>query len=387
MFKFKGVEKYFCAVIFILLLCPCNLFSQHHADSAAVKSKDSLSKFDRFNQKAEHLFKILPVPIVTYSSEAGNTFGLAKFNLIKLSKTDTISNPSKVSGVFTMSTKGRINASLSTELVMKENKYIVLSYINYKKTPEYIFGIGNDVSVENLEEIETNRIKFVANGLVMVKQFLYVGLGIEITNYFDLKIDSNSVLYQQNVSGTAGGSSNGINFNVAYDTRKSRYNPTQGIYIFSNFGIHPSFIGSKYQFNKYFFDIRKYYTTWHKQVLAMQATTTWTDGDIPFYDLALMGGDSRMRGYYEGAIRDKVLIDAQVEYRVPVWNIFGVAAWVGTGRVAESYSKMNIDGFRISYGAGLRIRVDSKNNSNMRFDFGFGPHGIKGVYINFAEAF
>jgi outer membrane protein assembly factor BamA len=379
--------KIFLIVPVFVLLSAGNLISQEKVDTTVAKPQDSLSKFDRFNKKAEHLFKILPVPIVTYSSEAGNTFGLAKFNLIKLSKTDTISNPSKVSGVFTMSTKGRINASLSTELVMKENKYIVLSYINYKKTPEYIFGIGNDVSVENLEEIETNRIKFVANGLVLVKKFLYLGVGLEITNYFDLTIDSNSVLYTQKVSGTAGGSSNGLNFNAAYDSRKNRYNPTQGIYIFTNFGIHPSFMGSKYQFSKYFFDIRKYYTTWHKQVLAMQATTTWTDGDIPFYDLALMGGDNRMRGYYEGAIRDKVLIDAQVEYRVPIWNIFGLAAWVGTGRVAESYSKMNIDGFRLSYGAGLRIRVDSKNNANMRFDFGFGPNGIKGAYINFAEAF
>ncbi len=379
--------KLICVLLVPFMLICQDINAQANADTISVAKTEKVSKFDKFNKSAEHLFKILPVPIVTYSSEAGNVFGLAKFNLIKLSKTDTISNPSKVSGVFTVSTKGRINASLSTELVMKENKYIVLSYVNYKKTPEYIFGIGNDINVENVEEIETNRIKFVANGLVMVRKFLYVGLGLEITNYFDLQIDSNSVLYKQNVSGTEGGASNGLNFNAAYDSRKNRYNPSQGIYIFTNFGIHPEFVGSKYQFSKYFLDIRKYYTTWHKQVLAVQATTTWTDGDIPFYDLALLGGDNRMRGYYEGAIRDRVLIDAQVEYRMPVWNIFGLTAWIGTGRVAESYSKMNIDGFRLSYGGGLRIRVDSKNNANMRFDFGFGPRGVSGVYINFAEAF
>src|SRR4029079_5803908 len=103
--------------------------------------KDSLSGFDSFNKKAEHLFKILPVPLYSYSTEAGNTFGLAKFNLFDLSKKDTVSKPSKLSEVVTFSSKGRVNASVTTELVFHQNKYVILSYINYKKQPEYIFGI------------------------------------------------------------------------------------------------------------------------------------------------------------------------------------------------------------------------------------------------------
>ena len=60
----------------------------------------------------------------------------------------------------------------------------------------------------------------------------------------------------------------------------------------------------------------------------MQATTSYTSGDVPFYDLALLGGEDRMRGYYKGALRDKVLFDTQVEYRMPVWNIFGITTWI-----------------------------------------------------------
>ena len=102
-------------------------------DSTAA-AKDSLSKFDRFNQKAEALFKILPVPLYSYSTEAGNIFGLAKFNLFHLSKNDTVSKPSKLSEVATFSSKGRVNISVSTELVFNKNKNIILAYINYKKT-------------------------------------------------------------------------------------------------------------------------------------------------------------------------------------------------------------------------------------------------------------
>ncbi|RYY10989.1 MAG: hypothetical protein EOO04_36010 [Chitinophagaceae bacterium] len=72
------------------------------ADTTAAKPP---TKFDQFNKKMEHLFKILPAPIISYSPEAGNIFGLAKNNIIELSKKDTISKPSKLSEVITFSTK------------------------------------------------------------------------------------------------------------------------------------------------------------------------------------------------------------------------------------------------------------------------------------------
>jgi hypothetical protein len=37
------------------------------------------------NDKMEALFKIIPVPLYSYSTEAGHTFGLAKYNLLDLS--------------------------------------------------------------------------------------------------------------------------------------------------------------------------------------------------------------------------------------------------------------------------------------------------------------
>jgi outer membrane translocation and assembly module TamA len=100
-----------------------------------------------------------------------------------------------------------------------------------------------------------------------------------------------------------------------------------------------------------------------------------------------MGGDSQMRGYYLGALRDHVLVDGQMEYRMPVWGIFGATTWIATGRVAHAYNDLQFQDWWLSYGVGFRVRVDTKSNVNMRVDFGFGPGGITGTYINFAEAF
>ena len=349
--------------------------------------KDSVSGFDAFNKKMEALFKIIPVPIITYSSDAGNIFGLAKFNLIHLSKKDTISKPSKLSEVGTISTKGRINVSVSTELVFDENKYVVISYVNYKKQPEYIFGIGNDVSRDSAEQVQYERFQFVATGLRLVAKDFYAGIGVDVANYFNIQPDSNSFLIRDKVSGLNGGLCLGLGVAGAYDSRDNRYNAYKGAYIISTMLFYSKALGSAYEFQKFSLDTRKYFNPWLRHVIALQATTTYCHGDVPFFQLAQMGGDSQMRGYYQGAYRDNVLVDAQVEYRMPVWNIFGVTTFFGVGQVGGQYSDISLNGFHLSFGGGLRIRVDSKNNTNLRFDMGFGPGGISGFYINFGEAF
>jgi hypothetical protein len=355
-------------------------------DTTAVKT-DSLSKFESTNAKMEALFKIIPVPLYSYSTEAGHTFGLAKFNLIDLSKNDTISSASKISEVLTFSTLGRVNVSVATELNWHNGRYMVTGYINYKKQPEYILGIGNDVSIDDVEEISFTRLKFVNYFLIQALKKLYIGLGVDLTNYTDIEYDSASFLVEDNVLGAEGGTSTGLGFAAVYDSRDNRYNAYKGWYLALKSMTFPSWMGNPYLYSSYSLDARTYINAWYKHVIALQATTAWRNNDVPFYELAMMGGEDQMRGYYKGALRDNVLVDCQLEYRMPVWKIFGITGFVGTGRVAHSYSDISFDGFWLSYGLGLRIKVDSEHNTNLRFDWGFGPGGVNGFYINFAEAF
>jgi len=346
---------------------------------------DSLSKFDKFNQKAEKLFKILPVPMYSYSSDAGNIFGLAKFNVFSTNKADTSLFPSKISGVFTVSSKGRINASIANDLIFKSNKYIIVSFVNYKKQPEYIFGIGNDVKRENSEQINQERFVFSSTALHRVKGKLYAGVNVLLATYFNIETDPDSYLVVNNIPGIDGGTTLGIGPSVAREMRDNRYNPSKG--SFMELGYSYNF--GTFEFQRFRFDIRKYYKLFpvYRLILAGQVTTTYTSGEVPFYEMSMLGGDNKMRGYYLGALRDKTAVDGKVELRAPVWNIFGVTAFVATGQVAPYYSKLRADGFWWAYGGGVRIRVDSKNNTNLRFDMGFGPGGISGFYVNFAEAF
>ncbi len=368
----------------LLLFCIVQWVTSQQPDSAKA---DSISKFDATNQKMEKLFKIIPVPLYSYSTEAGHTFGLAKFNLIDLSKLDTMSAASRISEVLTFSTEGRINFSVATDLNWHNGRYMVIGYINYKKQPEYMLGIGNDVSIDDVEKVSTTRFKFVNYFMVQVVKNLYIGLGVDLTNYTNIETDSTSFLIEDNVSGLDGGTSTGLGFAAIYDSRDNRYNAYKGAMIALKTMTFPSWMGNPYLYSSYTLDARKYFNPWLKHVIAIQATTELRTGDVPFYELAMMGGEDKMRGYYKGALRDKVLVDGQLEYRMPVWKMLGLTTWVGTGRVANSYSDLSFDGFWLSYGLGLRIRVDTKHNTNLRLDWGFGPDGVNGFYINFAEAF
>lgn len=367
------------------LLSVCVLFISFLANAQDEDTAaNSNSRFEVFMKKGEALFKILPVPLYSYSSDAGNVFGLAKFNLFRLSKKDTISYPSKVSGVFTLSTKGRINASIANEMIFKENKYIVVSYVNYKKQPEYILGTGNNVQQKDIEEISQDRFVFSTNWFRKVKGKIYAGVIFNVSNYFNIRTDSNSILIARKVAGLEGGTTVGTGLGVVLETRDNRYNPSKGAYVETAYSFHYG----DYSFRRFHADVRKYFTPFNnKIVLALQATTSNASGTVPFYELSMLGGDSRMRGYYLGALRDKVALDGQLELRIPLWSIFGVSTFVGAGQVAPAYRTLKLNDFWFSYGGGVRIKVDTRNNTNLRFDMGFGGRKINAFYINFAEAF
>lgn len=370
-------------IIFFFAFIGCQItYSQ-----AVEKDRDSLSGFDSFNKKMEGFFKVFPVPIISQTQEAGTIIGLAKFNVFDLSKKDTISKPSKISESVTFSSKGRININVSNDLIFHENDYMILTNINYKKQPEYLLGIGNDVSIDDIEEVTTEKVRVVNSSLRRIRGDLYAGIGIELADYFNVEADSTSFLVEDMVTGLEGGTDFGLGFVLLLDSRDNRYNASDGWLLKSTFMFYEESLGSRYGFKRFELDTRKYFNPWYEHVIAVQATTTSVSGNVPYYDLALLGGPNKMRGYYEGALRDKILVDTQVEYRIPIWNIFGAVAFVGTGRVAESYSDLDLDGFWISYGAGLRIKVDSENNVNLRLDYGFNQNGSGAFIFSFAEAF
>jgi len=395
------------AVLGVLILTSGILIAQEKRDTSkdrrggtkeaeATKnalSPDSLSKMARMNKKMEELFVYIPVPIISYAQETGNNFGLAKFNMIDFYKDDTITSPSKFSALATFSSLGNIKVILGWQIYLRNDEYLTSGILGYRFFPEYIAGIGNRpfnderTNQDTIEQI-TNTAFIVA--VSFAKQVIkdnFFGVGYTYRNYVEVTKDSTSFLADDNIAGSNGGLVSGLNLFYIYDNRKNRYTPSNGMYVELSTKINTPTLGSNFKYIDLSFDIRKYFKVFKKQVIALQTFWGSQSGEVPYFDLYKMGGANRMRGYYEGAIRDFNIFDAQVEYRVPLWKIFGMTGWVGVGKVFPEDDALNLNDLWTSYGLGLRIMVDSESETNLRLDFGFNEYGGYAVIINFSEAF
>ncbi|MBI5464541.1 MAG: BamA/TamA family outer membrane protein, partial [Ignavibacteriales bacterium] len=119
---------------------------------------------------------------------------------------------------------------------------------------------------------------------------------------------------------------------------------------------------------------------------AFQILGQYNDGQTPFYALAKLGGQTMMRGYFEGRFRDYHYTAAQVEVRTPLWWRFDAAAFVGTGEVAHRLGEFSLRELKPSLGFGIRFTVIPEERLRLRLDWGFGAHD-SGFYIAADEAF
>ncbi len=376
-------------ILILLFLLSVYTFSQNKTTKTDTTKQSFGDKFNSFNKKAEEAFKILPFPMITYARETGWVFGLVKYNMVSLVKGDTISPASSFSELISLSTTGMAKAVVGSNMFFANNSIWLKAEVYYIDYPEYILGTGNDVRAEDIESINTERFAFNNAFLYALnkERTLYAGIYQNYENYLKVDKDSTSFLVKENYTGKDGGVSSGFGFGFAYDTRDNRFNATRGIFIEGNMLAYGKYVKTNFSYNSYKLDVRKYFSLSKSQVIAMQMRTISNYGTVPFYSLAKLGGTESMRGYYLGALRDKVLFDSQLEYRLHIWNIFGMVAFAGAGRVAPDYNSLNFRDLWYSGGVGLRIMVDSRNRANLRIDYAIGEYGANAVVLGFTEAF
>jgi outer membrane protein assembly factor BamA len=186
--------------------------------------------------------------------------------------------------------------------------------------------------------------------------------------------------------GYNGFTTSGLGLVYLYDSRNNVINSMHGTYIEVSSLYLNKIEGSQYNFYNYTIDARKFFPIGKGQVLAIQGLLNHNVGDVPWRQMAAMGGFSLMRGYYLGRLRDKNYAAFQAEYRLHLWKFLGMAAFASTGEVAPRLGDLTFGELKFAGGAGLRFQVDKKERVNIRFDVGFGSNQ-PGYYLTIGEAF
>lgn len=332
-----------------------------------------------------------PIPYAAFSKETNFLVGLTKFNAFRLrgsNKSDSITQPSSATALVYYTTNRQHKFVVETNLMLNQNKAIWKTELSNTFYPLFFYGTGNETKKANERVLDYGDIRFATQYLMRTWRKWYVGPTIDFDYFYEVKLaeGSSPMPEDEEIFANNLGRQSGLGVQVNLEGRDNRLNAKNGFYVDAGYQIFDDAFGSEFNYHRFRADLRYYFPVFKKVTLATQVKTDSKQGEVPVQSLALFGGDHFMRGNYLGRYRDKVLFGSQVEMRFPIFWIFGGTLFTGVGQVASDYTKINVGSFHNNYGFGLRLKVDSVHDINLRFDMSFSKD--QSIFIlNFAEAF
>jgi len=194
---------------------------------------------------------------------------------------------------------------------------------------------------------------------------------------------SDTVYEQQNPFGAEGGWVNKIGAGLISDSRDSEFFPTRGYRYEIGVNLSDGLLGSDFSFAEYFTDFRHYLSPVNNVVIAHRAALRHTSGEVPFWQLPILGNERGLRGY----ALDRFIGDSSVlqmlELRTWLFSFLddhiklGSHAFWDSGRV---FSEFDSNGFfenwNHTYGFGGTISALSPDLI-LRFEIAFSDENSR----------
>lgn len=357
-----------------------------HADTSGT-----MQKLNKLNGFMEWYMIYFPMPYLAYSKETSWLFGLSKYNAFTMrrhSKRDSTTQASSITGFGYYTLNSQFKAVVESNLMFSGNRAVWKTTFAYIYYPLLYYGVGNDTKLDNERTLNTLNMQLSTMYLRRIWRKWYAGVTYDYFNYYKVELvpETTSVEGDAQILDRAQGRQSGLGVRVSMEGRDNRLNAKHGLYVDASYQFFNKAFGSNFNFQYFQADVRYYFPLFNKVTLASVLRTESRQGDVPVQSLAFLGGDYYMRGSYLGRYRSNVSLMAQTEARFPIFWIFGGTLFGGVGQVATDYVKLNTGSFHANYGFGLRLKVDSVHDVNLRFDMGFT--GDQTMFImNFSEAF
>ena len=176
----------------------------------------------------------------------------------------------------------------------------------------------------------------------------------------------------------------GIILEVTRDSRDYFLNPTRGRLDHVAF----EFSRGDFKLRKLWVDLRGYFPTWRRQVIAvgLHGAAAWGD-NIPPTELFYLGGANTLRGYDEDWFFGPRRVYANIEYRLLVGRTSQFFVFTDLGAVTQVDQPTVFDPLRVGYGFGMRL--ESKGGL-LRMDYGLaeGRSVLEGkIHVNLGTSF
>lgn len=332
--------------------------------------------------------KLLIYPTVGFSPETSWEFGFSSLYVYYANR-DTTNRLSEVSGFTFYTLENQYGFWLDHALYTDKNKWFFLGRFRYQSFPLLFYGIGPNSPSDPLAEIEGNYLFLKERVLREIKPSFYGGLEIDFQSLTQVEyLDEDPNLTRP--LGGNGSTNLGLGFGLVYDNLHNALNARHG--LFSELALihYDDAWGGDFNFTSIVSDNRIYRPVNKNDVFAAQVFGRFiVDGEAPFNQLSLLGGENLMRGYYLGRYRDDNIVAAQVEYRMLPFRFskrWGASFFLAAGQVYGDENKLAINQFLPTAGTGIRFLLFPDKDIFTRLDFAFTQEG-PGIYFFIGEAF
>lgn len=281
-------------LIFLFFLTPVELKAQVVPVSETDESSENVN------------WSILPA--VAYTSDYG-LFGMGIFTRINYGE-DVSPYLSNMRIDLSASTRNKYESMFIYERTSLLGSPIrhrtVLNLVREPGSP--FFGIGNNTTFDSSDYgsgiyfYHRNELRFdfsLRKNLIRLSESTMLD-GVIRFNVSVRSLKSrgaDTVFEQQNPFGAEGGWVNKIGAGLISDSRNSEFFPTRGYRYEIGVNLSDDLLGSDFSFTEYFTDFRHYFSPVNNVVLAHRAALRHTSGEVPFWQLPILGNERGLRGY------------------------------------------------------------------------------------------
>jgi len=380
-----SAHNFFSVVSMMVVFCilTSSQFVAQDKDSTSSKPDSSQTKVDSTGSRK---LSFNGYPYAYYTPETELAVGVGGIFIFYGSDT-LIAKPSQIiiGGYYT--TNSQYSLSINPEMYFFSNDLYISAPLSYGYNVTRFYGIGPSTpdtgNVDYTSKVVSGTLTILGPSLWLTADKAGIVFDYNYTEIVDK--EDNQYLLNNEVLGSNGGNYAGVGLSAVWDTRNNIFYPTDGKYSSLKFMSYP--VG-QYIYYTTEVDIKSYSSISKDRVFAGEVYFNNAVGNVPFYALPQLGGQYKMRGYYQGRYVDNAYFTMQVAYRrAHLWWRFGYVVFASIGTVAPSPEKYQISEMKFSYGAGLRFLFNEKEGVNLRMDIGITDLGDTGVYFGIGEAF
>tara|TARA_R110002051_G_scaffold320899_2_gene407210 strand:+ start:4031 stop:5179 length:1149 start_codon:yes stop_codon:yes gene_type:complete len=325
------------------------------------------------------------LPTAYYTPEKKFGVGLLMVGLYKTDNASSEEQPSSLVLNSFASMNQSYGVTVENMAFLNQGKQRLLLDLELHNEAAVYYGVGIEQGDQDLNhhEFKEQLYSFKPRWMTEVADNYFIGVGADFiyTTADSLElvatqapVDANSLLPDN--------FSSGVVITSIYDSRDYRLNATKGWLFQLDAGLYQN--DQFDSFSTYNIELANYIDLGSTPgLIAWQVQGHLTSGDVPWNLLPDLGGSDAMRGYIRGRYRDEQMMMGQVEYRLPIFQRYGMVFWGSVGSVAPKVSELT-DTLLTAYGTGFRFKI--KDNINLRFDVGVGENDTN-FYLNVNEVF